>query len=717
MTRFLLIITIAIFKTTLLSAQPSDLADIFSSLKIQTDSGSFSYPSDTIHKNGIPHLYFKYKKEKETVLIHLKQKENINIKSIYLLPSQDFKIIDSIIQPAPDHHELKIQFNELTDSEFLHLTFAIKTNKDTGSSIYQLSLLPFTRTILQFKPLSDQLYIGEEKVFELITNRKENIIYPKTWKKSGTIDYRVSETFQQLRLHLIPNETGENKLQLELKTKKPMLKDGKISHQLPPISHHFNVKKGRLQFLNISPGSVTLTEKNRLEGIEIQIDNSRKLKLNKTYRIENQEEPGGPLIGEIYTRSYLASNKVLCWLRVFNYHKKSEGYLYIKDGDTPQFITNFNITPKTTINNIQVLRPGKDWQSSTKVHPGETIFVRLNGEGLLKGQFRFEELNQLSPDSLVKTDERIESKFHIPEDISKTKIRLFNHNELTNHSLKVEEYEKPRDFDFAYVDYGPRKKLSGIRAPITYYPTIKDVAFNFKRFLIDHHQLHGKQYLNFKVRITDKDGKLLEMKTIDKIVVCPSEKSPRYEYYDKENCFNDDLRLNDYLRTKTYDLPEWSRISIQASHIEDKYNKGTKSKEIEIIQGKKYKFDVEVSFPAGLITVYKQEKTNDEGETYEEVDFGNLGGISMAMIAQFSFYHPDKIAKFRPYRFGAGFIALNTFNFTDNANQDLGAVILGSVYPTTKDTKLSFPLFLGGGYLLKAGQPFFLIGPGIRVKL
>lgn len=72
----------------------------------------------------------------------------------------------------------------------------------------------------------------------------------------------------------------------------------------------------------------------------------------KLYRIEQQEDAGGSLIAEIFTRRILANDRVLCWLRTYNYHKQSEGYLYIKDGDKALFISNFNITPKTRIDDI-----------------------------------------------------------------------------------------------------------------------------------------------------------------------------------------------------------------------------------------------------------------------------------------------------------------------------------------------------------------------------
>ena len=87
------------------------------------------------------------------------------------------------------------------------------------------------------------------------------------------------------------------------------------------------------------------------------------------------------------------------------------------------------------------------------------------------------------------------------------------------------------------------------------------------------------------------------------------------------------------------------------------------------------------------------------------------------MIAQMSFYQPGRIAKYRPYKLGAGFIAIDAFNFTESNSRDVGLVVIGSLYPTSSDNKLTFPLYAGFGYLLSEQKPFFLIGPGIRVRL
>jgi hypothetical protein len=463
--------------------------------------------------------------------------------------------------------------------------------------------------------------------------------------------------------------------------------------------------------LNIDRNEISFDEKTRDEGIEIQINSSRLLEMNKTYRIEDQEEAGGPLIAEIFTKSRLANNKVLCILRPYNYHRKSEGYLYIKDGDNAMFITNFSISHATAIENISILREGGEWRSSNTIFPGEIIELRLEGKGLHKAQFYFDNLQDVSQDTLVRNEFQLFYKLHVPVDIPVKTVTIYNFGESTGKTLKVAEYQKPRDFDYLFVNYsGLSRRVSSVRGPIFHDKTIQDVMLTYNTQGIDKEELFGKQYINVDLRITGKKNELIEMRTIRNLVVCPGNSSPRFQYYTSADCSTDEISLNKFLSRKTYDLDEWSKIDMTIYHDKDKYGGEGYEKEVEIILKRNYTFDIEVSFPAGLVTIAKQ----DDGE----VGFGSLSGISMAMIAQFSFYHPEKMAKYRPYKIGAGFLAFNAFNFSDNVDdRDVGIVILGSLYPTTRDTKLSFPLYVGGGYFLKDRKWFFLIGPGIRVRL
>jgi len=243
--------------------------------------------------------------------------------------------------------------------------------------------------------------------------------------------------------------------------------------------------------------------------------------------------------------------------------------------------------------------------------------------------------------------------------------------------------------------------------------TIQNLILGSDPDMIDtEEKLYGKQYLRLDITITGRMNELIEVKTIDNIVICPGIRSPRSEFYSRSDCGSSQFDLNKYFRKKTSSLEIWSQIKVRVSHLADKYGGEGQSKEFDIILRKAYSFDIEVSFPAGLITVSKPNPDSDDKH------LGQLTGISIAMIAQFSFYHPEKINVLRPFKFGAGFLALNTFNFSDDAeNRDIGLVVLGSLYPTRKDVKLTFPLYIGGGYQLKNQKWFFLIGPGIRIRL
>ncbi|HEX3006421.1 MAG TPA: hypothetical protein VHO90_02270, partial [Bacteroidales bacterium] len=169
-------------------------------------------------------------------------------------------------------------------------------------------------------------------------------------------------------------------------------------------------------------------------------------------------------------------------------------------------------------------------------------------------------------------------------------------------------------------------------------------------------------------------------------------------------------------------------------------------------------FDIDVSFPAGLM-IQNLGKTKSEKEamdTYhndlddynkahdayvealrnwdpnngtqpaftqtkptepEKATFtDNLGGISLALIAQFSFPDAEKVGKLQPYRLGAGFLAINTFNFNENAKRDLAAVVLASLYPIKPGKIFNMPIHLGFGYKFQDKIPFLMLSPGIGVR-
>ncbi|MCX7986632.1 MAG: hypothetical protein N2662_06815 [Bacteroidales bacterium] len=670
------------------------------------DTLTFSSKNSTLNIKGERLFAFRFLQPRFTAQLKVWPDEE-GITQVRVLPSPFCQAVDTAILINEEYYLMFVQFNDIINSGQMTLRIQL-TDRNGRNRIEEIKLFPYTTTQIKTYLPDNELFIGEEKVFELFSNLPENIKFPIGWVTTQEFDYRIVSSGSTIRLHVIPKALGKKTLSIQLTSIRPDLSEDKIvNYSLTPLVLNFNVKSGRLAFLNLDRQELTFDEVSRREGIEVQIDNNRLLLLNKTYRIEDQERPGGTLIGELYTRQSLNNEKVLCRLRLYNLHRPTEGYLYIKDGDEARFITNFGISPKTTIQSIKILRNGVDWKESNVVFPGEMVNIRIEGVGMHKAHFKFEELEWVVKDSIVQSDNAVEYRVKIPKTISKKKIFIYNQGENTGSFLQVREYQNPRDFDFVYVNYGTGfKAVKDFTGPELYEKTLKDIVISFDPNKIDEpDKFYGKQYVQITAKITGSNGTLIELENLPTVVVCPGDRSMRHAFYDKTDCLSEEMNLNSFLDKKTYDFDDWTKIRLTFKHVKEKYSDVPQEKTVEIILQRKVKFDIDVSFPSLLTKIVKQE------------GWQNGLAVSMAMIAQLSFYQKDKIARFRPYKIGVGFLALNAFNFSNNNNaRDLGIVILGSVYPTRRDTKLSFPLYIGGGYLLNTDSWFWVFGPGIRVS-
>lgn len=670
-------------------------------LTLRVDTQLVRYPAEAIAYQGQNNLAFQYEQAEQEALLWLTGPAAVKRQ---LIPGVDYRIIDSL-RLSEDSLEYRIKFTGLDRSGFPRLSFHRESGPDKTPVV--VSLLPYRSTQARLETRGQNLYVGEEKQIEVLTNDALNLDLPALWQEAQDHQYRFSQNGGRVLLHVLPKASGTLNFQHQPHLKAPVFHEDSLSFYLPPFKAQFPVKRGRMAFLNVARNEV-IYDPQRTQEIEVQIDDHWQLALNKTYRIEAQEEPGGPLVAELFTKSKLNNDRVLALLRPYDFHRKSEGYLYLKEGDESQFITNINISHKTQIDKIFLQRKGQEWQAGTTVYPGEILNVKLVGQGLHRGEFNFYGAPLLTGDSLVRNEEEAYFRIEVPLDIANRKIEIFNNNKKLNMALQVKEYQKPRPFDFIDIRLGlKRYTVSEVTQPLYYESTLSDVVIDFKPKKIDRpDDLHGTQYLTIKVKISNKKGNLIELYQFDQVTVCPGENSPRFKYYDQEKCQILDFNLNNFITRKTHSLEEWSRIELEFSHQEDQYDKKGYQKRVQILLKRRFNYDIEVSFPAGLL-ILKQGVN----------DFSNFGGISFAMIAQMSFYHPEKIAKYRPYKIGAGFIALDAFNFSENsANRDVGLVVLGSLYPTSSENKLSFPLYAGIGYLLREQRTFFLIGPGIRVR-
>lgn len=689
------------FKSQPVVAQ-SSLKSSISDVQLRIDTNIYKYSLDKIYVENEWKIPFGYQEINPIVEFRIFPKnKDVQSNKWTLNSTNEYKIIDSLTLRVDGYYHFKVQFLDLAQSNFLNINLS-----EDGKTL-AIPLFPYTHTYATIYPGEGDLYIGDEKTFELVTNHPDNIVIDPLWKQNEGYEYRIHRSHDKIWLSFIPTETGNVDIEFTINLYRPNMQNRRPKYTLEKQTFTFNVKGSRLKFLTFETKEVIWETKNP-NGMELQIDNHRLLAINKTYRLEATDQSGGPLIAEMYTVRRLSNDKILCMFRPYNYHKISSGYLYIKDGDIPKFITNINILPEPKINDISILRQGGSWVKSKQVYPGETVEIRLEGEGMGRTDFKFEDLVDISNDSLIKNESVAHYLLRVPIGIRKKSINIYTGNTKTGVTLDIIEYQRPKELDFVIIEYGGTPVVAkDATQPILHETTIGDVNIQFdNQYIDDAFQLYGKQFLEIEVRITDANNKLVEKQIIDDIVICPGSNSPRsFAYTSATGCMSEPISINDYLSNKTHALANWAKIELIIRHRKSLYGGQGYTSRVEIIKAKYVAFDVDLSIPAGLII----KKVGDPG-------FPGLSGISISMLAQFSFYQRGEIQKLRPFKIGGGFLAKNAFNFNENAERDLGIVLLGSVYPTKKNRRFSFPLYAGMGYFLNESKFFFLIGPGISVN-
>ncbi len=706
--RYKIVLICTIFSTIWCAAQQNNVLSgtALVDVEIRVDTALYTYNNDRILIGGDYLLPFHFSKNDQIIELRflVRPGTQTNLKTLRLEKSEDFVILDSLSYVNEQYYRTRIRFKDLANTEFPALQVTVVRN---NSRQIMLPLLPYSDTYATLNVSDGDLYIGEEKSFEVLSNNLNNLKIDQRWQKNERYEYRYLTQDDKIFLVVLPLVSGKMELHFTPEFKKPSIKNTALVIRGEEQSFDLLVRGSRLSFLRFDLREMVWTPGQR-EGIEVQLDSHRSLLLNRTYRLEATDEKGGPLIAEIFTIRRLSNDKILCNFRPYNYHAQSDGYLYIKPGDESMFITNMTIIPEPKIDRVSILRSGGTWVQSNDLYPGETVEVRLEGRSLSRTKLFFEDLEEIASDSLLRNDNIAHYKLRVPIDIRKKAINIYNNKKNTGATFNIQERQTPREFDFIHVDYGDASKtLSEINQPLLHRGTIGNVVFRFDGNKIDElEQLFGKQYLEIEVRIIDERNVLREKQVIDNIEICPKDGSPRFFAYSSSNgCMNEPLSLNDYLTNKTHALNNWAKIEIIVRHRKSFYGGRGYTERIEIIKEKLMTFDVDLSIPAGLLI----KKVGVDG-------FPGLSGISLSMLAQFSFYQKGEIQRLRPYKIGAGFLAQNAFNFNPDADRDLGIVVLGSVYPTRKERRLSFPLYAGFGYFLNESRFFYLIGPGIRVN-
>ncbi|MCX7696937.1 MAG: hypothetical protein N2Z72_04490 [Bacteroidales bacterium] len=681
-------------------AQHGGLRDIV----VYVDTNSYMYFKDKVKVDGRYVLPVEFRQKEEIVRVEINLTKKGEVSLIYDSIPFSYHVVMPFYEISDGLWVCKLKMRDLVKDNFIVIPILIKFS--THEEITFLELFPVFKNHFSWRSLSnEEVFVGEEIMLELEVPF-EGLVLSSNWIDKDGYSYKVSIQQGKTWVQVIPWQAGNRSFDIHLNLYKPFLENGKFRYEFVLPTPQLQVRNSRLAYLSFEQKEFMLDVENIGNPIEILVENHRQLKLQKTYRIENKEDKG-LLIAEIYTRKTLANNKVLCEMYLYNHHRQQDGSLYIKDGDLPIFLTNFSVLPKPTIQSIQISSDGKQWKTGNQVYPGEEVIVLLTGRSLDKAQIGIEGLRAGEFTLLSQKEDVVKFMVKIPVDILPSRLYFLFSGKPSGSYIQVVERQKPRSFDFLEIDYGEGfKQLSTLVSPLFCNKNIPNIVIRANPDKIDEPtNLNGKQYIDIELKIIDRRGQTVEILKLPTQCFCPGSSSPRYEHYACQECNVQEISLNQFLQNKTYQLDSWSRILINIRHDASYYSEKGYEKQVELILQQLVHFDIDVSFPAGLLTI--------EPGTEK---IGNLSGISMAMIAQFTFYRKNKVAKALPLKVGMGFLALNAFNFSSNdVNRDMSLVGVFSLYPIRRE-KLTFPLYFGGGYFLSQTRFFWLLGPGIQVR-
>ncbi len=302
---------------------------------------------------------------------------------------------------------------------------------------------PYSDAIVEIRSLSNKLTIGEQKEFDLYCSIPNNILPSKHWIKTEFYDYYISLRNGLPILYILPKQLGIIHCSFLLQLRQPVKTDTGSSRFFE-INYNFFVEKSTIVFLNFNMSEYVLSYDSRTLGIKTLIDNNNNFIAGHTYRITDSDTDEEVLIGEIIVPEKLNKGKSEAILKLYNYHERNTGYLYIKDSDESLFITNFTVRSETTIQNIFIQRSDGVWRLENFVFPGETVRIRLEGTSLMGEPILFDGGALAILDTIISDDRKLIYTLSIPKNVYVKKQEILRNRVSTGRFIEVLESHTKR---------------------------------------------------------------------------------------------------------------------------------------------------------------------------------------------------------------------------------------------------------------------------------
>jgi len=683
------------------SVQGQNINELFQRIELRFDTLMLDFKQHNIQGNN--HFFLPIRQSSEEIELRWYLNTERPVVPLGILSGKHYEQNDSLLQIGNDYYRVRLKLKDLEAGQAFSILFSAKVKDERRN--FELNIYPYLIPKIALAEDEVELFRGEEKSIEVITPNPEIFVVDDDWKETENYDYWLRRQGSNLQLSIRGKSVGSFEMEIPTRVHFFHPLNGQVSKSTQALKSNLNIKPSRLRYLNADRENIFYDSESRSAG-EIQLDYDSRLRIKQQYRIEDANESAGRLVAEIVPKSSLGNDKILCEVFSYSHHRITDGYLYVKDGTRTIAMTNFNVVNRPQIQSIEMMREGGDWTENLNVFPGETVELRIRGNGLSISKFNFTPCEHKRDTSRV-SDRIVFYTLKVPVDIDRRKVSVFFNEDITAYELIVREYNRPAPLSFIDIDYDGASRIpitsEKLDKPVFVRSTIQDITIYFDRSEIDRGgRLHGMQNIEIEVRVLSKDNQLLDIQTIRNINICPDETSPRSQFYKDEGCDRTSISLNTHLLRKTFALEAFDQIVIEIRHKSG----NIPPERIHIYADRKFDFDVDISFPAGLLLLTPDSDTR----------IGNFTGVSTAFMAQFKFYSQKRIGQLTPFQIGAGFLALNAFNFSETAERDLGVVVLASIVPVRRKNSFSVPIYIGGGYLFNENQLMFLFGPGLQVR-
>ena len=147
---------------------------LFREIVIQADTSKYYQSKNTVQYLNEKFLFFKVNSNEEICEITLYPDKEDHLKTLSLLPSSDYIVLDTFVLINNEYFRGKIKFNDLASTRFSRLVVQA-TDANARASVEEFKLFPYFETAI-FSPAEEQeLFVNEDKSIDLATINGANI--------------------------------------------------------------------------------------------------------------------------------------------------------------------------------------------------------------------------------------------------------------------------------------------------------------------------------------------------------------------------------------------------------------------------------------------------------------------------------------------------------------------------------------------------------------